>query len=55
MMAVSMSSMPPKVIGRKACSQVKGPSWLLKDLGPKRCPNIQMKEESKEIRDVMKV
>jgi hypothetical protein len=31
--------MPPKVIGRNACLQVKGPYELSKDLGPKRCPN----------------
>jgi hypothetical protein len=33
----------------------KGPSRLLKDPGPKRHPNILWKEESKEIKDFMKV
>jgi hypothetical protein len=47
--------MPSKVIGREACLQAKSPSGLSNDLRPKRCPNILWKEESKEIRDSMKV
>ncbi len=50
-----MSPTPPKVIGREACLRTKGPSGLLKDLEPKRCPNIWRKEESKEIKDFVKV
>ncbi len=40
---------------RQACLQAKGPLGLLKDLEPKRRPNILWKEESKEIKDSMKV
>ncbi len=50
-----MNSTPPKVIGKEAYLQTKGPSGLLKDLGPKRCPNTLWKEEPKEIKDFMKV
>jgi hypothetical protein len=47
--------MPSKVIGREACLQVRSPSKLSKDLGPKRCPNICKREESREIKDSVKV
>ncbi len=50
-----MNSTPPKVVGRVVCLRAKGPFGLSKDLGPKRCPNILWREESKEIRDYMKV
>ncbi len=50
-----MSPMPPKVIGKEPCLQVKGPFGLSKDPKPKRCPNTLWKEESKEIRDFLKV
>ncbi len=46
---------PLKVIGRDVCLQAKGLSRLSKDLGLKRCPNTLWREESKEIRDFMKV
>jgi hypothetical protein len=49
-----MNPMSPKVTGKKVCLQAKGPIKLLKDLGPKRCPNTWRKEESKEIKDFMK-
>lgn len=39
MVAVNMSPMPPKIIGRKTCLWVKRPFKLLKDLGPKKHPN----------------
>jgi hypothetical protein len=55
MVDVDMSSTPPKVIGREACLQTKSSSGLLKDLEPKRCLNIWKKEESKEIKDFVKV
>jgi hypothetical protein len=55
MVDVDMSSTPPKVIGREACLLAKGPSRLSKDPTCKRRPNILWKEESKEIRDSMKV
>jgi hypothetical protein len=45
MVDVNMSPMPLKVIGREVCLQTKGPSRLLKDPGPKRCPNTLWKEE----------
>jgi hypothetical protein len=47
--------MPLKVIGREACLRTKSPSRLLKDLRPKRHPNILWKKESKEIKDSVKV
>jgi hypothetical protein len=50
-----MSLTPSKVIGREAYIWTKGPFGLLKDLGPKKHPNILWREESKEIRDFMKV
>jgi len=55
MVIVSMKPMLPKVIGRKACLQAKGSSKLSKDPRPKRCPNTWRKEESKEVKDFMKV
>jgi hypothetical protein len=39
----------------QVCLQAKGPYGLSKDPGSKRCPNILWKEESKEIKDFMKV
>jgi hypothetical protein len=39
MIVVYMNLMPPKVIGIEVYLQIKGPSRLLKDLIPKRCPN----------------
>jgi len=39
MVDVNMEPMPPKIIGKTICSQAKGLLGLLKDLGPKRCPN----------------
>ncbi len=50
-----MNLTPPKVIGREVCLQAEGLYGLSKDLGPKRCPNTLWREESKEIRDFMKV
>ncbi len=40
MVAIGMSLMPLKDIGKKICLQVKGPFGLSKDLGPKRHLNI---------------
>ncbi len=54
-MDINMSLMPPKVIMREACLRAKGPFGLSKDLGPKRCPNILWRGESKEAKDSMKV
>ncbi len=50
-----MSSTPLKVIGREVCLRTKGLFRISKDPGLKRCPNILWREESKEIRDSMKV
>ncbi len=50
-----MSLTPLKVIEREACLQAKSLFGLLKDHGPKRCTNTLWKEESKEIKDSMKV
>ncbi len=50
-----MSLMPPNVIQKEICLRAKGLSGLLKDHGPKRHPNILWREESKEIKDFMKV
>jgi len=55
MMDANMSLTPLKVIGRETCLRAKGLSGLSKDLEPKRSPNTLWKEESKEIRDFMKV
>jgi hypothetical protein len=55
MMDVDMNSTLSKVIGREACLWIKGPSGLSKDPRPKRYPNTLWKEESKEIKDTMKV
>ncbi len=54
-MDVNMNSMPSKVIRREACLRAKGLFGLLKDHGPKRRTNILWKEESKEIKDYLKV
>ncbi len=50
-----MNSTPPKVIGKEAYLQAKRLSRLSKNPKPKRHPNILWKEESKEIKDFMKV
>jgi hypothetical protein len=55
MMVVDMHPMPPKVIRRETCLQAKISSRLLKDLGPKRHPNTWRRDESKEVKDFMKV
>jgi len=55
MMDVDMSWMPLKIIGGEACLWAKGPSKLSKDPGPKRGPNTLWKNESKDIKDSMKV
>jgi len=47
MVAIGMSPMPPKVIGRDVCLQTKGLSKLSKDPEPKRRPNTQRRDESK--------
>jgi hypothetical protein len=39
MVDVDMEPMPPKIIGKKICSQAKGLLGLLKDPGPKSCRN----------------
>jgi hypothetical protein len=54
MVDVDMNLMPSKVIGREACLQAKG-SLGLKDLRPKRHPNILWREKLKEMKDSMKV
>jgi len=55
MVVVNMNPMPLKVIGKKACLWTKGPSKLLKDHGPKRCPNIGRNEKSKVLMDFVKI
>ncbi len=55
MVGVDMNLTPSKVIGREVCLWVICLFGLLKDLGPKRHPNTLCREESKEIRDFMKV
>ncbi len=55
MVDVNMNPIPPKVIGREDCLWPKGPSGLSKDFKPKRRSNTLWKEQSKEIRDFMKV
>ncbi len=50
-----MSPTSLKVIGREACLQAKGPFGLSKDPRPKMRPNTLWREESKEIKDSMKV
>jgi len=55
MVAISINSMPLKVIGREAYLRAKGPSKLSKDFGPKRRPNTWRREELKEMKDSMKV
>jgi hypothetical protein len=55
MVDVDINPMPSKIIRRHVCLQVKGPSKLSKDPGPKRHINILWKVESKKIRDSMKV
>jgi hypothetical protein len=37
--AIDMNLMPPKVIKKKTFLWGRGLYGLLKDLGPKRCPN----------------
>jgi hypothetical protein len=55
MVAIGMSLMPPKVIRREVYLWVRGLFGLSKDLGPKGHPNISRREESKEVKDSMKV
>ncbi len=55
MVVVNMRPMLLKAIGRKACLWNRGPFWLLKDLEPKRHPNIWRRKELKEASDFMKV
>jgi hypothetical protein len=55
MMDVDMSSTPLKIIRREACLWTKGPSRLSKDPEPKRGPNTLWKDESKDIKNFMKV
>jgi hypothetical protein len=44
-----------RVIGREVCLRAKGLLRLSKDLGPKRCLNIERKDELKEVKDFMKM
>jgi len=55
MVDVNMSSMPSKIIGKEARLGPRALSRLSKDYGLKRHPNNWRKEESKEIRDSVKV
>jgi hypothetical protein len=55
MVVISMSMMRPKVIGKEAYLHAKGPSKLSKDLGPKKKSNTWRKEESKEMKEYMKM
>ncbi len=55
MVVVGMRPMPPKAIEIKAYLQARSFSKLSKDHGPKRHPNTWRREESKEIRDSMKM
>jgi hypothetical protein len=55
MMDVDVNPTPLKVIEGEACLWTKGPSKLLNDPRPKRCPNTLWKEELKEIKDFMKL
>jgi hypothetical protein len=48
MVAIGMSLMPLKDIGKEIFLQVKGPFGLSKDLGPKRCLNIWKKVWSRK-------
>jgi hypothetical protein len=55
MVVVNMNLMQSKVIGKEICLRVKGLSTLSKDHGPKKHPNTWRREESKKIKDSMKV
>jgi hypothetical protein len=55
MMIINMSSMPPKVIKKKTCLSIRGLFNLSKDFEFNKHPNISRKEESKEIRDFIKM
>jgi hypothetical protein len=55
MVDVNMSPTSPKVIGKEIYLRAKGFFGLWKDLGPKRHPNTLWKEESKEIKNFLKV
>jgi len=55
MVDVTMTPKPPKVIGKEVCLRAKNLFRLSKDPRPKRHLNILWKEESKEIKDFMKV
>jgi hypothetical protein len=52
---VDMNSTPLKIIRREVYLQAKGPYKLSKDPRPKWRPNTLWREESKEIKDFMKV
>jgi hypothetical protein len=55
MVDVNMNLTPSKVIGKEVCLQTKSSFRLSKDLRPKKRPNTLWKEESKEIKKIMKV
>jgi len=55
MVDVDMNSTPLKIIRRETFLQAKGPYRLSKDPRPKRRQNTLWREESKEIKDFMKV
>jgi len=55
MVVVNMNLTPPKVIKREDYLWANGFYGLSKDLGSKRCPNTWRKEESKEIKNFVKV
>jgi hypothetical protein len=52
---VGMKLMPPRLIGRKTCLQVKGLLRLLKNFKPKMHRNTWRKEKLKETKEHMKV
>jgi hypothetical protein len=55
MVDVDMNLTPLKIIEREICLQTKGLFGLSKDLESKKHLNTLWREESKEIRDSMKV
>jgi hypothetical protein len=55
MVAVGLSLMPSKVIGRKVFLWVRTLFGLSKDHGPEGHPNISRRKESKEVKDSTKV
>jgi hypothetical protein len=50
-----MSPMQTKVIGKEVYLKVRGLSRLSKDHEPKKHPNTWRREESKKVKDTMKV